>query len=108
MQDAVPTFTYLIEPLAPNQLGRRWRWQVHHGEHLVAAGWHYGKRQAIGALRAAASRATHELAGLTALHPERATTEGRFVAGTTVELHCGALRCVLVPRPEQQAASAAA
>ncbi|MDO8211071.1 hypothetical protein [Conexibacter sp. CPCC 206217] len=97
MQDELPTFSYLIEPMPPTQLGRRWRWQLYRGERMLAAGWHYGQRQALGALRTATSRATHELAGLTALRPERATTDRRFIAGATVELTCGALRCTLTP-----------
>jgi hypothetical protein len=107
MQDELPTFSYTIEPLPPTQLGRRWRWQLWRGERLLAGGWHYGQRQALGALRTATSRATHELAGLTALRPERATTDGRFFAGATVQLSCGALRCILAPRLAEPAASVA-
>lgn len=107
MQDELPTFSYLIEPMPPSPVGRRWRWQLYRGERLLAAGWHYGQRQALGALRTATSRAAHELAGLTALRPERATTDGRFFAGATVQLTCGALRCVLAPRLEEQAARVA-
>jgi hypothetical protein len=107
MQDELPTFSYRIEPLPPSQLGRRWRWVLYRGEWLVAAGWHYGQRQALGALRTATSRATHELAGLTALRPERATTDRRFIAGATVQLTCGELRCILVPLRDEAATSAA-
>lgn len=107
MQDPVPTFSYTIEPLPPNQLGRRWRWQLYRGERLLAAGWHYGQRQALGALRTAASRAIHELAGVTALRPERATTDRRFLAGATVQVRSGPLRCLLVPRADEAAARVA-
>jgi hypothetical protein len=107
MQDELPTFSYLIEPLPPSPLGRRWRWQLYRGERMLAAGWHYGERQALGALRTAASRSAHELAGLTALRPERATTDRRFFPGATVHVVSGALRCVLTPRVEQPAASVA-
>jgi len=103
MQVDPPTFAYTIEPMPPSHVGRRWRWQLYRGERLLAAGWHYSQRQALASLRTAASRATHELVGLTALRPDRATTEGRFVAGTTVLLRCGALDCVLAPRVEQAA-----
>lgn len=106
MQDE-PVFSYAIEPLPPSPVGRRWRWRLYRGEHLLAAGWHYGQRQALGALRTAASRAMHELAGITALRPERATTEERFLPGMTVRLTCGALRCLLAPRREEPATSAA-
>lgn len=108
MQDELPVFSYTLEPLPPSRLGRRWRWSLYRGERLLAAGWHYGQRQAIGALRTATSRAVHELAGLTALRPERAATDGRFIAGATVQLDCGALRCVLAPRVEAAAESSAA
>ncbi|HEY4279293.1 MAG TPA: hypothetical protein VGM91_13805 [Conexibacter sp.] len=107
MQEDVPTYAYTIEPLPLNQLGRRWRWQLYRGERLVAAGWHYGQRQALGALRTAASRATHERLGLAPLRPQHATTDRRFIAGATVQLTCGALRCILTPRLEHAAASAA-
>lgn len=108
MQDATPTFSYTIEPLPPSVLGRRWRWQLYRGERMLAAGWHYGERQALGALRTAASRAIHELAGLVALRPERAEVEGRFFAGATVEVSSGPLRCILAPRfVEEQAVGAA-
>ncbi|MBB4663868.1 hypothetical protein [Conexibacter arvalis] len=106
MEEELPTFSYVIEPLPPSQLGRRWRWQLYRGERLLAAGWHYGQRQALGALRTATSRALHELAGIVALRPERATTEGRFAAGLTVQLTCGELRCILAPRLEPTAAAA--
>lgn len=101
MQDELPTFSYSIEPLPPSPVGRRWRWQLWRGERLVAGGWHYGERQALGALRTACSRAAHELVGLVALRPERATSDGRFFAGATVELRSGALRFVLTPRLEE-------
>jgi hypothetical protein len=107
MQEQLPTFSYTIEPLPPSPLGRRWRWTLYRGERLLAAGWHYGQRQALGALRTATSRAAHELAGVIALRPERATTDRSFFAGATVELRCGALRCILAPRVEQTAADAA-
>jgi hypothetical protein len=107
MQEELPVFSYTLEPLPPSRLGRRWRWQLYRGERMLAAGWHYGQRQALGALRTATSRSAHELAGLTALRPERATIDGRFVTGATVELSCGALRCVLAPRLTEPAASAA-
>lgn len=105
--EELPTFSYVIEPLPPSSLGRRWRWQLHRGERLLAAGWHYGERQALAALRTATSRAVHELVGVTPLRPERATTDRRFVAGATVRLTCGALRCVLAPRREATAERAA-
>jgi len=107
MQDPVPTFSYTLEPLPPSPLGRRWRWQLYRGERLLAAGWHYGQRQALGALRTAASRALHELAGVTALRPERATTDRRFLAGASVQVRAGAFRCLLVPRADEAAARAA-
>jgi hypothetical protein len=107
MQDELPPFAYTIAPLPPSPLGRRWRWELFRGERLLAAGWHYGQRQALGALRTAASRATHELLGIRALRPERATIEGLFLPGATVELRCGALRCVLAPLAAEQASSAA-
>jgi len=108
MQDELPTFSYVVEPMPPSPLGRRWRWRLYRGERLLAAGWHYGERQALRALRIATSRAAHELAGLIALRPERVATDGRFFAGATVELTIGPLRCVLTPRAVEQPAEGAA
>jgi len=108
MHDELPTFSYTLEPMPPSPVGRRWRWRLYRGERLLAAGWHYGERQALRALRTATSRAAHELAGLIALRPDRVTIDGRFFAGATVELTCGPLRCVLAPRPAEQAAEGAA
>lgn len=110
MEAEVPEFHYVIEPLPPSHLGRRWRWQLWRGERLVAAGWNLGERRAHRALRRAASRAAHEHAGVLALHPDRTTIDRPLSRGATVRLVCDAAACLLVPRaqarPEPSASAA--
>jgi hypothetical protein len=107
MRDDLPAFSYVVEPLPPSGLGRRWRWQLYRGERLIAAGWRLGEGRALSALRTAAARATHELAGVIALRPERTSTDRPFVPGATVRLACGALGCVLAPRDVDELPAAA-
>lgn len=103
-----PVFGYTLTPLPPSALGRRWRWQLFHGERLLAGGWQLGERRALRSLRTAASRAVHELAGVHALHPERTHVEGAFVPGSRVRVGCGALACVLAPREDAAVSATAA
>ena len=98
MHEAPPVFSYTFAPLPPSAVGRRWRWQLFLGERLLAGGWQLGERRALGALRTAASRATHELAGVRALRPDRNEVAGTFMAGMRVTVRCGAFACVLDPR----------
>jgi hypothetical protein len=63
-------------------------------------------RDAERALRTAASRRTHELAGLHALRPDDAHALDRFLPGAVVRVDCGAFTCVLAPRGEPEAATA--
>ena len=98
LHDDPPEFAYVIEPLPPSPVGRRWRWQLFRGDRLLAGGWQFGERGALRSLRTAASRAAHERAGLRALRPERTHVEGVFLAGATVRVDCGAVTCVLAPR----------
>ena len=98
MQEDVPEYHYTVEPLPPSRVGRRWGWQLWRGERLLAAGWHFGERRALLALRTAASRAAHERLGLHALHPDRAVIDRPFVLGATVALASGPVALRLVPR----------
>ena len=103
-----PAFEYVVEPLPPSRLGRRWRWELWRGERLVAGGWHHGERRALVALRTRASRAAHELAGVLPLRPERVAQDRPLLRGATVRLFSGPVECVLIPRaqdgPEARAA----
>lgn len=107
MRDELPAFSYVIEPLPPSRLGRRWRWQLFRGDRLVAGGWRHAERHALGAIRTAASRAAHELAGLIALRPDRTETDRPLRPGATVHLACGAVACLLTPRAVDDDAQAA-
>jgi hypothetical protein len=99
MEADPPEFEYVVEPLPPSRVGRRWRWQLWRGERLVAAGWNLGERRAHHALRTAASRAAHELAGVVALRPERTTADPpMLLGGGRVRLAGEAAVCLLVPR----------
>jgi hypothetical protein len=100
MQEDVPEYHYTVVPLPPSRLGRRWRWQLFRGERLVAGGWQLGERRALLAIRTAATRAAHERLGLMALRPERAVADRPLMPGITVRVACGAVACLLVPRPE--------
>ena len=103
-----PAFEYVVEPLPPGRLGRRWRWELWHGARLVAGGWHHGERRALLALRTRASRAAHELAGVRALRPERVALDRPLLRGATVRLVSGPVECVLMPRALEAPAARAA
>jgi hypothetical protein len=108
MEDGVPEFEYVVAPLPPSRAGRRWGWQLWRGDRLMAAGWNAGERSACRALRTAASRAAHELAGVRALRPDRAVTDRPLLPGARVRVFADAAACLLVPRPlERPEASAA-
>lgn len=98
MQPDPPVFSYTFAPLAPSSVGRRWRWQLFLGDRLLAGGWQFGERRAVLALRAAASRVTHELAGVHALRPGQTQVDGAFSPGMRVTVRCGAFVCLLEPR----------
>jgi hypothetical protein len=94
-----PDFAYALHPLPPNRVGlRRWRWELWHGQALLAAGWRLTQDHAQRALCTAASRRGHAQLGLHPLRPEGATVPGGLIAGAEVRLDCGAFRCRLVPR----------
>ena len=108
MEAELPEFQYVVEPLPPSRVGRRWRWQLWRGERLVAAGWNIGERPAHTALGRAASRAAHELAGVIPLRPERTIADPPRFAGTRVRVAGEAAGCLLVPRAlERREAEAA-
>jgi hypothetical protein len=108
MEAEPPEFEYLVEPLPPSRVGRRWRWQLWRGERLVAAGWNLGERRAHRALHTAASRAAHELAGVVPLRPDRTVADPpRPISAGRVRLAGEAAVCLLVPRALAREAEAA-
>lgn len=64
--EAGPEFEYVLEPLPPGPLGRRWRWELWEAEdaRLLAAGWSFSERAARRATRIAAARRMYERLGL--------------------------------------------
>jgi hypothetical protein len=95
-----PAFEYALEALPPGRVGfRRWRWELWRGAALLACGWRTSPDGAERALRTAASRRAHELLGVRALRPDRARALGVFRPGAVVHVECGAITCVLAPRP---------
>jgi hypothetical protein len=99
MEADPPEFEYVVEPLPPSRVGRRWRWQLWRGDRLLAAGWNLGERRAHRALRTAASRAAHDLAGVVPLRPDRITADPPLLIGAgRVRVAGEAATCLLVPR----------
>jgi hypothetical protein len=85
-------FEYALRPLPPGRFGfRRWRWELWQGALLIATGWRLAPSDAERALRTAASRRAHELAGLYVLRPDATQALDRFLPGATVRVDCGAL-----------------
>jgi hypothetical protein len=108
MDEAPQEFQYALSELPPDRVPfRRWRWELWQGARLVACGWRLSPRDAERGLCTAASRRAHELLGVRVLRPDRNRAEGAFAFGATVEVDCGAVTCVLVPRRDEQAAAAA-
>lgn len=114
---AVPTvqglqFEYALHPLQPGRWGfTRWRWELWHGAHLIATGWHYSRPEAERCVRRHAARVGHRLMGLRAPDPEAPVPGGDLKPGATVQLVIGGVPCRLIPRaletPRGQTASAA-
>ena len=66
--DAGPVFEYVVHPLPPSSLGRRWRWELwESGGGMLAAGWNVSERRARRAVRVAAARRMYERLGMGAV-----------------------------------------
>ena len=108
-RDEPPVLAYALHSLTGGRHGlRRTRWELYDGARLVAAGWHTRGELAHRALRTAASRHAHELAGVRALRPWRTSADRPFRPGASVALDCGAVACRLVPRAVDTDTAAAA
>src|SRR3712207_565652 len=93
---AIPSFEYDLRELPPGRVPfRRWRFELWHRGLLLRSGWRIAPSDAERALRSAASRRAHAMIGVRPLRPEDARPVGRFTPGSTVELDCGAVTCVL-------------
>jgi hypothetical protein len=100
-------FHYALHPLPPGGWGfRRFRWELWHGAHLVAAGWRTTERDAQRALHVHASRVGHALFGLR--HDPGVVRWKPFLTGATVRLTEGPVALALVPRALDQDALAVA
>jgi hypothetical protein len=107
--EQVHEFSYAVEVLAPGRFPfHRWRWELWQGAWLLAAGWCTAPKAAERALLRAASRRLHELRGVRALRPDRASLLDplRPTRQSRVDTAIGV--CVLVPRGLAEAAPVAA
>ena len=96
-----PTLLYQLEMLPPGRFPfRRWRWELWSGPTLLASGWRTSERHAERALRTTAARVAHAKLGLHPLRPEEAAATGSFSGGGPTRVQCGAVTCLLLPRPE--------
>ncbi len=94
-----PELLYDLKVLPPGRVPfRRVRWELWHGQRLLATGWRTSDAHAERALRTAASRFAHRVLGLTPLRPEMSSFAGAFRPGESVRLDCGAVTCRLVHR----------
>ena len=102
-------FAYALHPLQPGRWGfTRWRWELWHGAHLIATGWHSARPEAERCVRRHAARVGHRLMGLPKPDPDAAVPGGDFKPGATVHLVIGGVPCRLIPRALESRAGAAA
>ena len=75
-------FAYSLYPLPPGRLPfKRWRWELWHGTHLIAAGWRFSRPDAGRALRLYAAEHGHKLFGLTAPPRDERAARGDLPPG---------------------------
>jgi hypothetical protein len=92
-------FEYALHELPPGRWAvARWRWELWHGAHLIATGWHSTRVYAERCLRRHAARVGSRMMGLRAPDPEAFVPGGDFRLGATVQLVIGGVPCRLVPR----------
>ncbi len=77
---------------------RRWRFELWHGQRLLAAGWRTTEDHAERALRERAARVAHRRLGLHLLHADQTRTSSPLRRNAVAEVTCGAVTCLLVPR----------
>lgn len=91
--------TYALHLLPRGRIAfRRWRWELWHEAHLLAAGWRLNPLHAQRALRAHAFSYVHRLHGV---HPHPSQTvhpAERAWGGGSAAFDWGELRVVLTPR----------
>ena len=91
------TLRYALHELRPGRLAfTRWRWELWHGTHLEATGWHFSERDASRAVSRHASLVGHRLLGVP--HRPRSSREFEpFRPGAAVEVRDGAVLVALAP-----------
>ena len=90
---------YALHELPPGKVPfRRWRFELWHGERLMAAGWRVSERDAVRALRKHGSRVGHALFGLRAPDDDARAPLPHLRPGAIVRVHAGAITFALVPR----------
>ena len=77
---------------------RRWRFELWHGERLMAAGWRVSERDAVRALRKHGSRVGHGLFGLRPPADDDRAPLPHLQPGAAVRVNAGAITFSLVPR----------
>ena len=101
-------FAYSLYPLPPGRMPfRRWRWELWHGAHLVAAGWRLSRPTP-----AARCGCTPPITGTgcSACPRRRATprvARGDLAPGTTERVAIGSITALLVPRALERPACSA-
>jgi hypothetical protein len=98
--------TYELHLLPRGRMSfRRWRYELWHGPHLLAAGWRLSALHAQRAVGSHAIRYAHRVHGLHPLHPDRASDQEAPWSGGRVALESGDLRVMLTPRALLDAAA---
>ena len=77
---------------------RRWRFELWHGDRMVAAGWRVTERDAVRALRKHGSALGHSLFGLRPPVDDKQAPVPYLPPGATVRVQAGAVAFSLVPR----------
>lgn len=91
--------TYALHLLPRGRIAlRRWRWELWHEPHLLAAGWRLNPLHAQRALRAHAFRYVHRLHGVHPLPSQASHPAERAWGGGAAAFHWGELQVVLTPR----------
>jgi hypothetical protein len=109
VQDAPVSFAYVVREIAPERFPfRRWRWELWQDALLVAAGWVTTPLRVERALRIAASRRLHQLAGVTPLQPERARLLDALAPDRASRVDAGIGMCLLVAAKTRETGAAAA
>ncbi len=89
---------YALHALPPGRFPfRRWRFELWHGQRLLATGWRTTEHHAERALRERAARVAHRVRGLHLLRAEHAEASGPLRHGVVARVSCGAVSCLLVP-----------